>query len=102
MSVAENKRSVIVGIFVLIGIVLFVAGVLTLGGQQKRFVKSVRVLAVFGDAEGLKVGNNVRFSGVKIGTIKDINFYGDSQVEIAMNIDEEARKYIHKDAKVKI
>lgn len=102
MSVAENKRSVVVGIFVLLGVVLFVAGVLTLGGQQKRFVKSVRIKSIFADAEGLKTGNNVRFSGVKIGTVKDIKFSGDSQVEITMNIDEEARKYIHKDAKVKI
>ncbi len=102
MSVAENKRSVVVGIFVFLGVALFVAGVLTLGGQQKRFVKSIKVKSVFADAEGLKSGNNVRFSGVKIGTVKDIRFFGDSQVEIVMNIDEEARKYIHKDAKVKI
>jgi phospholipid/cholesterol/gamma-HCH transport system substrate-binding protein len=102
MSVAENKRSVVVGIFVFIGIALFVAGVLVLGGQQKRFVQSIKVKAIFADAEGLKSGNNVRFSGVKIGTVKDIKFYGDSQVEITMNVDEEARKYIHKDAKAKI
>jgi phospholipid/cholesterol/gamma-HCH transport system substrate-binding protein len=102
MSVAENKRSVVVGIFVLIGIVIFVAGILTLGGQQKRFVRSVQVRTIVSDAEGLKTGNNVRFSGVKIGTVKAITFVGDAQVEILLNIDEEAQKYIHKDARVKI
>lgn len=102
MSVAENKRSVVVGIFVFIGLAIFVAAVLTLGGQQKRFVKSVQVKTVVNDSEGLKTGNNVRFSGVKVGTIKEIKFVGDSQVEIVMNIDEEAQKYIHQDAKVKI
>ena len=42
----ENKRSVTVGIFVLIGIAILVVGILTLGAQQKAFVKSVRVTAV--------------------------------------------------------
>ncbi|HSI90860.1 MAG TPA: MlaD family protein [Adhaeribacter sp.] len=102
MSVAENKRSVVVGLFVFIGIIIFVAAVLTLGGQQKRFVKSVEVKTVVADSEGLKVGSNVRFSGVKVGTVKSIDFKGAKQVEILMNIDEEAQKYIHKDARVKI
>ncbi len=102
MSAAENKRSVIVGIFVLLGLVIFVAGVFTLGGQQKRFVQTVKVKAIFNSAEGLKTGNNVRFSGVKIGTIKDISFYGDSQVEVLMTIEENARQFIHKDARAKI
>jgi phospholipid/cholesterol/gamma-HCH transport system substrate-binding protein len=102
MSVAENKRSVVVGIFVLIGLAIFVAAVLTLGGQQRRFVSSVKIRAIVADAEGLKVGNNVRFSGVKVGTVKQVKFVGDSQVEISMNIDEESRQYIHKDAKVRI
>ena len=36
----ENKRSVLVGIFVFLGIAILVIGILTLGGQQKKFVKS--------------------------------------------------------------
>jgi phospholipid/cholesterol/gamma-HCH transport system substrate-binding protein len=102
MSFADNKHSVVVGIFVFIGIAIFVAAVLTLGGQQKRFVQSIKVRTVVADAEGLKVGNNVRFSGVKVGTIKEVRFAGSSQVEITMNIDQEAQQYIHKDAKVRI
>ena len=102
MSVAENKRSVVVGIFVFVGLAIFVAAVLTLGGQQRRFTRSVQVRTIVADAEGLKTGNNIRFSGVKVGTVKDIKFVGDSQVEILLNLDQEAQKYIHKDARVKI
>ncbi|WP_374166921.1 MlaD family protein [Arcticibacter sp. MXS-1] len=98
MEAAENKRSVIVGIFVLLGIVVFVAGIFTLAGQQKRFVKSIDLTAVFDDVAGLKVGNNVWFSGVKVGTVKKIDFYGNSQVKIRMTVEEEAQKYIHKNA----
>ncbi|MGY6521299.1 MAG: MlaD family protein [Mongoliitalea sp.] len=98
----DNKKSVIVGIFVLIGIIIFVAGVLTLGGQQKKFVKSISLNAVFDDIAGLQTGNNVWFSGVKIGTVRRINFYGDSQVEIIMNVESKVRDYIRKDSKATI
>lgn len=98
----ENKRSVIVGIFVFVGIAILVAGVLTLGGQQKKFVKAIQLKAVFDDIGGLQTGNNIWFSGVKIGTVKKINFYGDSQVEVEMNVEEAVVSYIRKDSKATI
>ncbi len=98
----DNKKSVVVGIFVLIGIAILVTGILTLGGQQKKFVKSIKLKAVFDDVAGLQTGNNVWFSGVKIGTVRRINFYGDSQVEIEMNVEEKSQEYIRKDSKATI
>lgn len=98
----DNKKSVIVGVFVLIGIIIFIAGVLTMGGQQKKFVKSIRLNAVFDDIGGLQTGNNVWFSGVKIGTVRKINFYGESQVEIVMAVESKAQEYIRKDSKATI
>ncbi|QNF34133.1 MCE family protein [Adhaeribacter swui] len=102
MSVSENKRSVLVGIFILLALVIFISGVFLLGGQQKRFVNSINIKAVFDDVAGLKPGNNVWFSGVKIGTVKAINFYGESQVEITLSIEEKTRQYIRKDSKARI
>ncbi|WP_242929242.1 MlaD family protein [Pontibacter vulgaris] len=102
MGSAENKRSVIVGIFVFIAIIIFVAAILTLGGQQKRFVQTVKVRAIFENVEGLKTGNNVWFSGVKIGTVKSITIAGQSQVEVELTIEEAAQKFIHKDAKARL
>jgi phospholipid/cholesterol/gamma-HCH transport system substrate-binding protein len=98
----DNKKSVIVGVFVLFGIIIFIAGVLTMGGQQKKFVKSIRLNAVFDDIGGLQTGNNVWFSGVKIGTVRKINFYGESQVEIVMAVENKAQEYIRKDSKATI
>lgn len=98
MNATDNKRTITVGLFVLIGIVVFIAGVLFLGGQQKRFVKTVQIKAIFNDVGGLKVGNNVWFSGVKVGTVRRINFFGSSQVEVDMNIEEKSQPYIRKDA----
>jgi len=41
-------------------------------------------------------------SGVKIGTVKNISFYGNSQVEVNMNIENDVQSHIHKDAKARI
>lgn len=102
MSTESNKRSVVVGIFVLMGVLIFLAGVFVLGGQQKRFTKSVRIIAVFNDVAGLKAGNNVWFSGVKIGTIKRVKFFGTAQVEVDIDIEQSAQSYIRKDAQATI
>ncbi len=102
MSTASNKRSVIVGIFICIAIIIFLVGIFTLGGQQKTFTASLTVTALFNDVSGLQKGNNVWFSGVKIGTVKKINFFGRSQVQVTMNIDKKAEEFIRKDAKAKI
>lgn len=102
MSTDSTKRNITVGIFVLLGIIIFIAGIFVLGGQQKRFTSSIRIIAVFKDVAGLKAGNNVWFSGVKIGTVKRISFYGTAQVEVDMNIEESSQQYIRKDANATI
>ena len=94
----SNRRGVIVGLFVLIGLAILIAGILFLGGQQKRFVSTLTIKAIFNDVAGLKTGNNVWFSGVKIGTIKRIRFVRSSQVEVDMNIEQSSALYIRKDA----
>ncbi len=98
----DRKKAITVGIFLFIGILIFLLGVFTLGGQRKTFVKSFKLEVVFDDIQGLKVGNNVWFSGVKVGIIKKIEFFGTSQVKVTLNVEEEAHKYIHKDAKASI
>ena len=97
--IKENKRAVWVGLFVLIGIAILVVGILTLGGQQKKFVKAVHLTAVFEDIGGLQAGNNIWFSGVKIGTVREIKFIGNSQVEVEMSVEESVAKFIRKNSK---
>ncbi len=40
MKDKTTKRTVIVGIFILLGVIIFAVGILTLGGQRKSFVQS--------------------------------------------------------------
>lgn len=102
MATTENKKAVTVGIFLAIGLAIFLVGVFTLGGEQKSFSKSIHISAIFDDVAGLKKGNNIWFSGVKVGTISNIHFTGASQVDVTMRIDKATQPYIHRNAGVRI
>jgi len=102
MDRSENKTAITVGIFLAVGLVVFMLGVFTLGSQSKSFSKSVHISAVFDDVAGLKKGNSVWFSGVKVGSISKIEFIGAGQVDVAMSIDQESQPYIHRNAGVHI
>ena len=97
-----NKRAVTVGIFIVVGLVFLLSGILAVGNLHSTFVKKIEVTTIFDDVNGLQSGNNVWFSGVKIGTVKRLSFYGKSQVRVVLKIDEKAQQYIRKDAKAKI
>jgi len=102
MALADNRRAITVGIFLALGLLIFILGVFVLGGQSKSFSKSIHITAIFDDVAGLKRGNNVWFSGVKVGTISDMRFTGPHQVEVKMSVDENSRQYIHRNAEVHI
>jgi phospholipid/cholesterol/gamma-HCH transport system substrate-binding protein len=47
----------------------------------------------------LQVGNNVRFSGINVGVIENIEMLADTAVRVDMVIDESSRKFIKKDSR---
>ncbi|MBO9199616.1 MULTISPECIES: MlaD family protein [Niastella] len=102
MSTEKNKRAVIVGLFVTVGLLIFLVGIFTLGGQKKSFVPSIKVEAVFDNVNGLQKGDNVWFSGVKVGTVKAVDFNGSSRIKVIMQIEKKAQEFIRKDAKAKV
>jgi len=62
----------------------------------------MEVVSHFDEVNGLQKGNNVWFSGVKIGVVSSMEFYGKSQVQVGLKIDRKAQQYIREDAMVKI
>jgi len=102
MKDSPNKRAVVVGIFVFIGMVFLLAGILIIGDLHETFTKKMEVVSLFDDVGGLQKGNNIWYSGVKIGTVSNLDFFGKSQVEVTMMVDKKTQQYIRKDAKVKI
>lgn len=102
MNESPNKRAVIVGLFIFIGLIFLLGGILIVGNIRETFNTKMGVVSIFDDVAGLKEGNNVWYSGVKIGTVNKLSFFGKSQVEVSLNIATKSQKYIRKDAKVKI
>lgn len=102
MRSTSSGRSVIVGIFILIGIAIFAVTILTLGDQRKTFTESIVVTSFYGNVNGLQKGNNIWFSGVKVGTIRSVEIIESGKVEVKMNIDESAKKFIHNDVQAKL
>src|SRR5215831_10857467 len=102
MKPGPNRRAIIVGVFIFLGLAFLIGGILTIGNLHNTFVRKINVITIFDDVNGLQNGNNVWFSGVKVGTVSRINFYGKSQVRVSMKLDAKSQQYIRKDAKVKI
>ncbi|MBD1425107.1 MlaD family protein [Sphingobacterium arenae] len=102
MNTNERKRSLTVGLFVLIGLIILVAGILVLGTQQNKFSKNLVVTTYFHDVKGLKVGNNVWFSGVKVGIVKEIKFQSIDDVKVIMHIEEKSSQFIREDVVTKL
>jgi len=102
MRSTGNRRAVIVGIFVFLGVAIFIITVLTLGSQKKTFGDFIKVKSFFENVNGLQKGNNIWFSGVKVGTIEKVNLTGNNKVEVDMNIEEKSAHFIHKDSRAKL
>lgn len=102
MRSTGNRRAIIVGIFIVLGLAIFIWTVLTLGSQKNTFQKSIAIKTYFKNVNGLQKGNNIWFSGVKVGTIENVALIGNGKVEVDMNINQSSVPYIHKNAKAKL
>lgn len=96
------KRNIKLGAFILMGLVIFITVIYYLGSKQNLFGSSMRITAIFGNVSGLQEGNNVRYAGINVGTVEDIEIVSDSTVQVSMLIQKNAGKYIKDDAKITI
>ena len=94
-SVAQKLR---LGIFVILGTIIFIMAVYFIGNRQQFFGKTETLIAHFENVNGLQEGNNVRFSGINVGYVKKIEIINDTLINVEMNIDKTAMKFIKKNA----
>jgi phospholipid/cholesterol/gamma-HCH transport system substrate-binding protein len=86
------------GIFIIVGLTVLVFGLYFIGKQKNIFVSVFPLKAIFNNVSGLKVGNNIRFGGIAVGTVDGIQLLTDTSVMVNMNIKSEVRKFIKRDA----
>jgi len=102
MNPSPNRQAVVVGLFTAAAIAILAGAVLMIGDINDSFTRKVTVTAVFDEVSGLKKGDNIWFSGVKVGTVKSLSFQEDSKVEVILRVDREATPFIHKDVLAKV
>jgi phospholipid/cholesterol/gamma-HCH transport system substrate-binding protein len=102
MNESTHRHSIVVGLFVLIGLAILVAGVLLIGNLNRSFQTKIKIVAYFDNVNGLQKGNYIWFSGVRIGTVKSLRILGSSNVEVVMDIDAKIKQFIQKDSRVKL
>ena len=90
------------GLFVVIGLVLFVVTIYLVGKQKNLFGSTFQLKTRFRSVSGLEVGNNVRFSGINIGTVDEIELITDTSVLVSLVIKKEFQQFIKKDAAASI
>lgn len=94
----SNSQKLRLGSFVILGTILFIAGVYLIGQRQDMFKKTFTLNSYFQNVNGLQKGNNVRYSGIDIGTVKNITMLNDSTIKVEMAIEEKIITHIKKNS----
>ncbi len=97
---ASPKFKFRLGLFVAVGLALFIAAIFIIGRQQNMFDPVYSLRATFFNVSGLTVGNNIRFSGINVGTVGAIDIINDSTVQVEMIIREDVKEFIKEDSEV--
>ena len=90
------RREALVGLMLIIGAAAFVFLMMWLKGAS--FKKSHYVTATFTDVAGLKEGDPIRTSGVRVGAVKKIELVAPGRVQVMLDVQTRPQR----DAKVRI
>ena len=91
-----------IGIFTTVGLLVLVFAVFFIGNQKNLFSSTIQLNGIFKNVNGLQIGNNVRFAGINVGVVDDIQIINDTAVKVVLNIDKDVKKFIKKDSKMSI
>lgn len=98
----SSKFKVRLGLFVAGGLAIFVLAIFIIGKQKNLFNPVFKLTTTFYNVSGLQVGNNIRFSGINVGTVDNISIVNDSTVKVDMLIRQEIKQFIKSDCVVAI
>lgn len=102
METHSEKFKIRLGIFVAGGLALFVLAIFIIGKQKNLFNPVFTLHTTFQNVSGLQVGNNIRFSGITVGTVDNIQIINDSTVSVSMSVKKEVQQFIKSDSEVAI
>jgi phospholipid/cholesterol/gamma-HCH transport system substrate-binding protein len=98
----KTINNVKLGLFVVAGILFLIIMLYMIGKDQNLFSRNIELKARFSNAQGLVRGNNVKYSGIQVGTVKSVKLVNDTTIEVVMLIEEKIKSNISKNAIVSI
>jgi len=102
METYTQKFKVRLGLFVAGGLALFVLAIFIIGKQKNLFNPVFKLTSTFHNVSGLQVGNNIRFSGINVGTVDNIAIVNDSTVKVDLLIKKDVWQFIKSDCEIAI
>jgi phospholipid/cholesterol/gamma-HCH transport system substrate-binding protein len=94
----DTTQNIKLGIFVIMGSILLVFTVYFIGSKKDLFQNTSKISSVFKNVSGLQIGNNVRLSGVNVGTVRGIKILSDTAIVVDMFIDDKTFHLIKKNS----
>lgn len=94
----QEKNNIKLGVFVLTGLLVLILSFYMIGKNHNLFGSNFVIKSNFTNLNGLVEGNNVLFSGIQAGTVKNIELINDTTIEVTLLINNKVRSYIHKNA----
>lgn len=94
----QTGNHIKLGAFVLAGTILLILTLYIIGSKKNLFNKTISIYVTFNNVNGLMEGNNIRFAGIAIGTVKNVEILNDTTVIVQMIIREDAMRYIRKNS----
>jgi phospholipid/cholesterol/gamma-HCH transport system substrate-binding protein len=102
METHTQKFKVRLGLFIIAGLVIFVIAIFIIGKQENLFDPVFRLTTTFYNVSGLEVGSNIRFSGINVGTVDNIEILNDTTVSVDMLIKKNVQQFIKEDCEAGI
>jgi phospholipid/cholesterol/gamma-HCH transport system substrate-binding protein len=96
--VRKTSEKIKVAVFVITGAILLIVGIYMIGNKQTMFSNNFELFTVLRNANGLQIGNNVRYSGINVGTVGKIEMMNDTTILVSMRVQEKIKQYIKQDA----
>ena len=100
IMMTKKIHNVQLGLFVLAGIAFLVLTLYMMSKNRNLLGSTFIVKAVVSNVNGLVPGNNVRFKGIDVGTVKSIEIANDTVILVNMVIDSKMRPFIKQNATV--
>jgi len=97
-----SGQKIKIGLFTFIGLLVLVLGIFFIGNRKNLFSSTFNIYGTFKNVNGLQVGNNVRFAGINVGVVQDINIVTDSSVRVDLTLNNSVKKFIKTDSKISI